>query len=166
MPAAKATLRTVQRKVLGGLDGLQNRLTRFRDEGHRVKVGLPKGSGTHGPSGMPVVQLGAIHEFGSEDGRIPERSFLRGTMRAKQRDHNAIIRRLARSVTLGRQAPTQALAQLGAVAAANVQEAISDGVPPPNAPSTIRRKGSSKPLIDTGALRQSITWQLFKKGRK
>jgi len=27
----------------------------------------------------------------------------------------------------------------------------------PNAPSTIRRKGSSRPLIDTGALRQAIT---------
>ncbi len=28
----------------------------------------------------------------------------------------------------------------------------------PNAPSTIKRKGSSRPLVDTGALRQSITY--------
>jgi hypothetical protein len=28
----------------------------------------------------------------------------------------------------------------------------------PNAPSTIRRKGSDRPLIDTGALRQAITY--------
>ena len=28
----------------------------------------------------------------------------------------------------------------------------------PNSPETIRRKGSNRPLIDTGALRRSITW--------
>ena len=31
---------------------------------------------------------------------------------------------------------------------------------PPNAPSTIRRKKSSQPLIDTAAMRDSITWVL------
>ena len=35
---------------------------------------------------------------------------------------------------------------------------------PPNAPSTIKRKGSSNPLIDTGAMRQAATWQI--RGRK
>ena len=33
----------------------------------------------------------------------------------------------------------------------------------PNAPSTIRRKGSDKPLIDTGSLRQSIRGIFVKK---
>lgn len=160
--SARAIVSTLRRKIQGGLDGLQNRITRFQDEGHRVKVGLPRGSGTHGPSGLPVVQLGAIHEFGSADGNIPERSFLRSTMESKRREHNAIIRKLGRSVMTGRQDPRVALEQLGMVAAANVQETIADGVPPPNAPATVRRKGSSKPLVDTGALRQAITHQVFK----
>ncbi len=144
------------------MDGLQNQLAKYRDGGLLVKVGLPRGSGTHGPSGLPVVQLGAIHEFGSPDRGIPERSFLRNTMSAKKREHDALIRKLGRAVISGKESPNVALEKLGMVAAANVQETIADGVPPPNAPSTVKRKGSSKPLVDTGALRQAITHQVFK----
>lgn len=158
-------MRTTRREVNGGLLGLQNRFTAWKTHGPLVKVGLPKGSGTHQPSGMPVVQLGAIHEFGSSDGRIPERPFLRVAMKKHRAEHNALIRGLAHGISSGREDPVRAVSKLGAVAAANVQETISDGVPPPNAPSTIARKGSSKPLIDTGALRQSITWQLYRKGK-
>ena len=32
----------------------------------------------------------------------------------------------------------------------------------PNKPATIKRKGSSRPLIDTGHLRQSITSKVVK----
>lgn len=34
---------------------------------------------------------------------------------------------------------------------------------PPNAPSTIRQKGSDMPLIDTGEMRESIVWVVMKK---
>ena len=34
---------------------------------------------------------------------------------------------------------------------------FTDGTLTPNAPSTIKKKGSSRPLIDTGQLRQSIS---------
>lgn len=149
--------------VRGGLDGLQNRIIAAQDAGLKVKVGLPRGSGTHGPSGMPVVELGAIHEFGTE--RVPERSFLRSTIREKRREHNDMIRRLGRNVIRGTETIERALGIVGTVVAANVQETIADGVPPPNAPSTIARKGSSTPLIDTGALRQSITHQVFRDRR-
>lgn len=157
-------MKTTARKVAGGLEGLIARRRRARAEGLLVKVGLPRGSGTHGPSGLPVVELGAIHEFGSGDGRIPERSFLRGTMDAKEREHNALIRKLGHAVDTGKQSPRVALEQLGMAAAANIQERIADGIPPANAPATVKRKGSSTPLIDTGALRQAITHQVFKKG--
>ena len=35
----------------------------------------------------------------------------------------------------------------------------------PNAPSTIRKKKSDKPLIDTGRMRQSVMTVIDKKGR-
>jgi hypothetical protein len=38
----------------------------------------------------------------------------------------------------------------------SMKKRISRGVPPPNAAETIRRKGSSKPLINTGQLRNAI----------
>jgi hypothetical protein len=34
---------------------------------------------------------------------------------------------------------------------------------PPNAPSTIKRKGSSQPLVDSGAMRDAITWVIGEK---
>jgi hypothetical protein len=42
----------------------------------------------------------------------------------------------------------------------DIQDRISDGIPPPNSPITIARKGSSKPLIDSGQLRQSISFEV------
>ena len=52
----------------------------------------------------------------------------------------------------------QLLNTLGAKAAADVKNTIRQGIPPPNSPETIRRKGSSRPLIDTGQLINAITW--------
>ena len=42
-----------------------------------------------------------------------------------------------------------------------VQRKIRDGKYVPNAPSTIARKGSDKPLIDTGRMRQSVHFQIM-----
>lgn len=45
------------------------------------------------------------------------------------------------------------LRQLGVVAVADAQAALTDLRDPPNAAGTVRRKGSDNPLIDTGHLR-------------
>lgn len=50
--------------------------------------------------------------------------------------------------------------QIGAVAAGATQQYITDLQTPPNAPSTIEKKGSSNPLIDTGSMRSSVTWKV------
>lgn len=52
------------------------------------------------------------------------------------------------------------LERVGLWAQGSIQQRISDGIPPPNAESTIRRKGSSTPLIDTGQLRTSIKYRV------
>jgi len=49
------------------------------------------------------------------------------------------------------------LNRVGVIAVAKVQQFMTELKSPPNAPSTIKKKGSSNPLIDSGALRQSIT---------
>ena len=48
------------------------------------------------------------------------------------------------------------LARLGQKVVGDVQQRMADGIGPPLDPETVRRKGSSTPLIDTGRLRQSI----------
>lgn len=50
------------------------------------------------------------------------------------------------------------LEHMGPFAQAGVQKAIADLKDPPNAPSTIRQKGSDNPLQDTGQLVQTVTY--------
>ena len=54
----------------------------------------------------------------------------------------------------------RALHQIGVVATGMVQKYMTELRTPPNAPSTIKAKGSSNPLIDSGALRQSVTYKV------
>lgn len=54
----------------------------------------------------------------------------------------------------------QGLERVGLVAVGKVQKYMTELRTPANAPSTIKRKGSSNPLIDTGALRASVTYKV------
>lgn len=88
---------------------------------------------------------------------IPARPFLRPGIRRNLKTFAALGRRDVRLVARGTMAGVMALDRLGVVAAGKVKEEITKGSFVPLAASTIRRKKSSKPLIDTGSLRQSIT---------
>lgn len=54
---------------------------------------------------------------------------------------------------------------IGVYAVGMIQTEIVDGKWVPNAPSTIKKKGSDHPLIDTGHMRQSVHY-VVKKGEK
>ena len=54
-------------------------LKKIAKEPSKIKVGLPKDASPY-PDGTSVIMVGLIHEFGSSDGRIPERSFLRSSL--------------------------------------------------------------------------------------
>ena len=58
------------------------------------------------------------------------------------------------------QSMDQILEAVGVVAAGKVKVYMTELKTPPNAASTIRKKGSSNPLIDSGAMRQSVTHQV------
>lgn len=116
---------------------------------------------------LTLVEIGSVHEFGTKDGKIPERSFLRGTLDKKESAYGkALTGALQRALDevsidgIGDVAGAFArqLDVLGLRVVRDVQTTIRDSGPgwPPNAPLTIALKGSSKPLIDTGRLRQSI----------
>lgn len=53
-----------------------------------------------------------------------------------------------------------ALEIIGQIAVGKVQDYMTNLSAPPNAKSTVAKKGSSNPLIDTGALRQSVTYSI------
>jgi len=45
-----------------------------------------------------------------------------------------------------------------------VVDEINSGVPPPNAPSTIKAKGSSKTLVDSGEMRNHVDHKITGEG--
>ncbi|AHM74335.1 hypothetical protein [Yersinia hibernica] len=122
----------------------------------RVLVGLPEGAGVY-EDGAPIVVIGAVQEFGSADGRIPERSFLRVPLRQNQDNIKKAFRVLTAQVTRGEITAFQMLDQIGLRAVGYCQEAIEAGIQPGNADATIAAKGSATPLVNHGTLKGAIT---------
>ncbi len=91
---------------------------------------------------------------------IPERSYLRAGFDANADEIQGKMEYLLGLVLDGKITGQQALNAIGGFVATRIQAYLTDLKTPPLAESTIRRKGSSNPLIDTGQLRDSITWQV------
>lgn len=108
------------------------------------------------------VQLAVWHEFGTSNGHIPERSFLRSAFDKNQRKYERLMGMQTGLVIDGVQTPKGAVSVVAERMVADIVNGINRGIPPPNAPSTIEAKGSSKPLIDTGQLKGSITYVVSK----
>lgn len=119
-----------------------------------TKIGIQHGS-KH-KEGGDLVEIAAVNEFGSEDGRIPERSFIRSTEREETRNIERLKQRLMQRVFEGRLDWRAAVATLGEYMEGRIKRKISTLRHPPNAPSTIAQKGSDKPLIDTGYMRSQV----------
>ncbi len=109
---------------------------------------------------LTIAEIASFHEFGTR--HIPERSFLRATVDESENDIRVMMRRLGRRImsNSARMQPTEALTILGLHVQSLIRKRIRQGIPPPIAPATIARKGSSVPLIDTGQLIQSITFEV------
>lgn len=110
---------------------------------------------------QPLAVIAAIHEFGLGD--MPQRSFLRSAYDENLPMIDKMIQRVANGAVFGL-GTNAALNQLGNVVQGMVQRKIVDGPFTPNSPATIKRKKSSRPLIDTGHLRQSIRYVIERKG--
>lgn len=113
--------------------------------------------GIAGAQDSEMVVIAASNEFGTD--RIPERSFLRSTIDDNEQQIADDLEAAVDAI-LGGDDPERALGLVGEKWVGEIKKRITDRIPPPNAPSTIARKGSDMPLVDTGRLRNSIDWQL------
>lgn len=105
------------------------------------------------PDGKPVAMIAAIHNYGAPRAGIPPRPFFSNMIANKQGEWPAAIAGLLRANDYD--AP-RALDVAGAAIAGQLRQSIIDTNAPPLAPSTIRRKGFSKPLIETSHMINSI----------
>jgi hypothetical protein len=114
--------------------------------------------GSSSPEATALAMVAAVHEFGYPEGGIPERSFLRSGIHEGIPKFNRLNEANLRAGVLGGKTIEESLDMLGVVAAGEVKRKIRNGPFAPLKPATIARKGSSKPLIDSGQLIQSITF--------
>lgn len=147
--------------------GANDLLKRARElaKGKRVAVGIlddaPKQAepGEKAPK-LSLVEIAIIHEFGAPAAGIPQRSFIRATIDENKAEIIALERSVAAKIIAGEIEPERGLSLIGAKVASMMQAKIADGIEPALKPETIARKGSSKPLVNTGQLRSAITWAL------
>lgn len=128
-----------------------------------VSVGVHASAGVHKESKgkLKVAQIYAFGEFGTENS--PERPTLRPTMRMQRQKYIGVMRTITlKAMTVDGYDIRIQMGKLGQVAQNDVQKAIRDLDSPPNAESTVKAKGSSNPLIDTGQLLSSIRWEYVK----
>ena len=100
-----------------------------------------------------------IHEHGSFAYQVPARPIIEPAIENSQKDIGELLGRAAKAATEGKDTQ-QALEDVGQEAQQDVQNWFTDPKNgwAANSPTTVKAKGSDKPLIDTGALRDAITF--------
>ena len=125
-----------------------------------VAVGLPRenvGSEVYG-SGKTILEVGASHEYGAG---VPMRSFLRMPFDMENKKITAEIGKQFKKVFEENRSIEKALGLIGITARNIVLMAFKTsgfGNWKDITQTTKELKGSSKILIDSGTLRNSITW--------
>lgn len=131
-----------------------------------TKVGVLGKSAGRQASTLDNVGLAVVHEFGVARKGIPSRPFLRSTFDAKKDEWNKLLARLVAKAVVGAVTVQQVLGLLGQRASADVKRRITSGKNfEPLKPETIKRKGSSRPLVDTGRLLGSISYEVKENNR-
>lgn len=143
------------------------------------KVGYPTGDAKE-ENGTSVLFIASCHEFGVDIPvtekmrkylhwigihlnpatsviRIPMRSHVRAAYDEDIEGLTRMAEKLFGQVVDGTSTPEKAIARLGEYHANKIREKIDNGPFKPLHPITIQRKKSSKPLIDKGQMRQSVT---------
>ena len=129
-----------------------------------VKVGVLGNEASRGEEGINNAELGAVQEFGSASKNIPPRSFLRAPLEGDKKQIIKALQSKAVKKAIEEGNAEAALELVGIAAEGVVDEAFATsggGTWAANKPSTVRKKGSSRPLVDTGELRRSITSEVI-----
>ena len=141
----------------------------------RVLVGILQDKGSELAEGGDITLAGyaAVNEFGSEDGHVPERSFMRSTVDANQMKYANMVQialgRAVDAISSGGGASTRVLENelgvIGNVAVGDIKKTIRVLRQPKNADSTLARKfPANNPLIHTRRMSQSISFLVDMEG--
>jgi hypothetical protein len=124
-----------------------------------VLVGIPDDSPERHDGEISNAQLAYVQNYGSPAAGIPARPFMEpGIEDAKERI-SAQLKKGSRALMDGDlHTANQAMNAAGLIAVNSIKNKITDGDFEPLKPATVKRKGSDKPLVDTGSMRNAITY--------
>ena len=135
-----------------------------------VVVGVP---GRINFSVPTTAAIGAVHEFGSTDGTIPERSFLRSTFDVNEAKYTKLLAKYSAAVVKTHKQDAAALFRVGETVRNDVVNRIRKGeIKQDLKPETIdgfiygtqTRRGNNPALIASGNLVGSIVSEVRKVG--
>lgn len=119
--------------------------------------------------GDKVLTKGIVNEFGTTKAgknhniTIPERSFIRSTYNKQYKKVGRRFGQVFESFSTRNYNVKGKLKLIGLEQENETKKTITEMKTPANAPSTVKKKGSSHPLIDTGELRMKISSEVTKK---
>ena len=117
-----------------------------------VKVGFPAGKARG-----DLISIAFWNHEGTSRG-IPPRPFITRAIFEGKEQIRSDLRTIAKGVFQGNADLRAGLARVGMMGQNLIQQKIGSNLPPPNAPSTVAAKGSSRTLVDTGRMMASVTW--------
>ena len=125
-------------------------------EGSRTVAGYTRGRRT--PGGVNIAGYAADNEFGVPSKKIPPRPFMTTSFDENLQIIEGFVTRQVGLVIDGTIFPIEMLKRIGLVMEKNVKTKIRQIMIPKNSDYTIAIKKSKKPLIDTGAMINSIRY--------
>lgn len=128
--------------------------------GVEVRIGFQTGEADH--EGVDLCEIAAYNELGTM--HIPSRPFLRDSVDNHMDEISSHIAEWCKKIAGGEMKAHELMTNIGMMQKGLIQEEIVKGSFEPNAPATIRKKGSDKPLIDTGAMRESVNYVIVERG--
>lgn len=126
--------------------------------GARVEAGLFDTEPKRTDSELTIAQIGAVNEFGSSDGRIPERPWLRRALRERGAAWQSMLERALDNVITRHAKLFPELLAFGERVASDIRRTIDEVLSPPKAESTLRAEG--------GPLKRTKTGRVTKKARE
>ena len=135
----------------------EKNLQQFKDSVVKAGILAKDGSENHS-EGITVFQIGMIHEFGVPEKNIPRRSFIRVPIENNIKEITKLIENNHRLVSENAMSAKVALDRIGIKAQNTIKESFRNNDWKPLKRATVKRKGSSRPLIDTGQLIGSISY--------
>ena len=127
-------------------------LSKYKDMNASVRVGVLENA-TY-PDGTPVAMVAFWNEYGTRTS--PVRAFFRTTVSEQKKNWVLSVQNLMKMHNDSK----QVMGLIGVHIQEQIVQSINTWSDPPNAPYTIAKKGSSKPLIETGVLMGSISFEV------